>query len=444
MVIFPSLQFEALSLRSLSDDEVASHAAADDESLKTRISQSGGNPSDTKHIDIQKELTDAKIIIEALEADQVHLLNELQQVQEENSRLMAMLEDADNCETSSLVVSEIQSKEQVSLITEKEGAFMKGGGDVQIDSMQATVNRIMQELEDVTSLNNRYQEERASHLSQDKEVDLVREQVELETARTIIQLQEDVAAVKLEFDEKLTVINQENSSLREIVAAKQEEIVTCNANWENAILELTKFLVDGSRSIKDASNNIATISGSFPQVYTSINDHVEKAAIACIEKEKTILVLQKSLEDAQKTVIEMERNIGALKGATIALSEVEHFSYGENEKESVDDLSRKLQEKTNTIGLLERLLKHTENQRAEATNHVFAILLVTKWALDDHGVVLNINADTERVDAPKITQSTGQQFQDFPDRKVNGDSQTVEHVDRANPEDEGCGFGTLR
>ncbi|OMO55955.1 hypothetical protein COLO4_35839 [Corchorus olitorius] len=73
-----------------------------------------------------------------------------------------------------------------------------------------------------------------------------------------------------------------------------------------------------SFSQKDDIENIAC---SFPEINVWVGEHVERAAKVCIDKEERILLLQRSLEDAQRMIVEMEMKLSSLKGAAIALNE---------------------------------------------------------------------------------------------------------------------------
>ncbi|OMO95020.1 hypothetical protein COLO4_16097 [Corchorus olitorius] len=73
-----------------------------------------------------------------------------------------------------------------------------------------------------------------------------------------------------------------------------------------------------SFSHKDDIENIAC---SFPEINVWVGEHVERAAKVCIDKEERILLLQRSLEDAQRMIVEMEMKLSSLKGAAIALNE---------------------------------------------------------------------------------------------------------------------------
>ncbi|CAN1806259.1 Kinesin-like protein KIN-12C [Linum perenne] len=199
---------------------------------------------------------------------------------------------------------------------QKKGPTSKGDDDYKSITLQVNLEKLRENLKDVVSANCRYQEDQASQLSKQQHVELISEQVEIETARTIINLQTEVDALQSEFSERLSCLTEENTRLENALAAKEDEIRAVIEEWELSTLELTNFLVKGSKSLKDASGQVETIAHSFPQVNEWISEHVERAARICIEKDETILHLQRSLEDAQKMVVDMELKLNSLKEAT--------------------------------------------------------------------------------------------------------------------------------
>ncbi|CAN1151037.1 Kinesin-like protein KIN-12C [Linum perenne] len=218
---------------------------------------------------------------------------------------------------------------------QKKGPTSKGDDDYKSITLQVNLEKLRENLKDVVSANCRYQEDQASQLSKQQHVELISEQVEIETARTIINLQTEVDALQSEFSERFSCLTEENIRLENALAAKEDEIRAVNEEWELSTLELTNFLVKGSKSLKDASGQVETIAHSFPQVNEWISEHVERAARICIEKDETILQLQRSLEDAQKMVVDMELKLNSLKEATLVFKDFPKAD-GERIEEVID------------------------------------------------------------------------------------------------------------
>ncbi|KAI9195107.1 hypothetical protein LWI28_011738 [Acer negundo] len=385
---------ETISIRSDSGDEVASYSQADDMTLQNKNDQNMTSNLVSHPDDTQKELMDARLLIEALEHEQVRLFQELQLMQEQNHRYMEISNNKDNADGQSELKLENHCLESGDLEMQNKGLVKASSEGIDRMSLQGKLDKLTKDLEEARLLNCHYQEDQASQLSRQHQVDLVREEVEIETSRTILHLQEEVAALQLELHEGFGYMTQQNTSLRNTISAKEEEIRELGMEWEKATLELTNFLVDGSRSLKAASRQIESFACSFPQVNVEIGENVQRAARACIEKEETIQLLQRSLEDAQKMVLEMEEKLTSLKGATIALNEFQQPDKEKGTEETIH-LNMELKEKINMVKVLETNLKLKEDQIIKAEKRADAAFLVVKWLYDSEKVVLkdDINKD---------------------------------------------------
>ncbi|KAI9113846.1 hypothetical protein K1719_015097 [Acacia pycnantha] len=248
--------------------------------------------------------------------------------------------------------------------------------------LEAKLEKMSKDLEEVKLLNDQYQEKWALKLSQKNQIESVCEEVEMETTRTILHLQEEIAGLQSDLEGRLCSIAQENTELRNMVATKEEEIRTLCMEWERAIFELTNFLLDGSRSLRDACGQVESITGSLPEGNTRIAEHIGMAVKSYMEKDETIQKLESSLEDAQKMVWDMELKVGSLKEATATLTA---FQPGHNE-DSVH-LRMLLDEKTNMLRLLENEVKYKDDQLRKAEKRADAAFLLVRWLSDSQNVV---------------------------------------------------------
>ncbi|GAY35574.1 hypothetical protein CUMW_017130 [Citrus unshiu] len=362
-----SSSVETISMKTDSGDEQTPYNLTDDQNMRNDQIL---HPSDT-----EKQLTDAKMLIEALEREQVHQNRELHLMQEQNQRYMEVLSHRDYAEGHSLGKSGSYCLESNNFEKQKKGMIKESSKGIDGTTLQAKLDKLTEELETARVLNCQYQEDQASQLSCQHQVDLVREQVEMEATKTILQLQEEVASLQLELHENLCCMTEENTCLRNTIAAKEEEIRSRCTEWEKATLESTNFLADGSRSLRDASGQIESIVCLFPQFNVEVTENVGRAAKVCIEKDETILLLQKSLEDAQKMVVEMKEKCISLKGATIALNEIQHLGNEECTDKAIH-LSMTLNKKIDMVKLLESELKSKEDQITEAEKRAQASFLV--------------------------------------------------------------------
>ncbi|KAF7836879.1 kinesin-like protein KIN-12C isoform X1 [Senna tora] len=268
--------------------------------------------------------------------------------------------------------------------------------------LEAKLEKMNKDLEEVKLLNDQYQEKWALQLSQKHQIESVCEEVEMETTRTILHLQEEIAGLQSDLEGRLSSIAQENTELRNMVATKEEDIRTLCSEWERAILELTTFLLDGSRSLKDACGQAESITCSFPEVNARISEHIGMAVRSYIEKEETIQQLQSSLEEAQKMLLDMELKISSLKDATVALSAFQQLQNNQGNEDNGDSIQLRmlLNEKTNMVRMLENEVKYKNDQLSKAEKQAEAAILLVKWLCDSQNVV-HTNNDERDISIPK-------------------------------------------
>ncbi|GLT91456.1 hypothetical protein SLE2022_093420 [Rubroshorea leprosula] len=301
-------------------------------------------------------------------------------------------------------------------------------GNVGIDpkALQDKLDKLTKELEEARILNFNYEQDQALQSSHLQQADLVREQVEMETTKTILHLQDEVAAIQLELTERLSCVTKENLRLRNMIASKEEEIRTISMEWERATLELTSFLLDGSRSIKDASCQMKSIASSIPQINVWVGEHVERAARVCIEKEEKILLLQRSLEAAQRMVVDMELKLSSLEGATIALNEFQQAADEETAAEEAA-LSTLLNDKIRMVMMLESELKLKADQIIEAEKRADAASLTLRWLLDSNKVAYGDEIERDAL-ILKLASSSGMCGDMISEREVDTDSATMDGI----------------
>ncbi|XP_047329841.1 kinesin-like protein KIN-12C isoform X2 [Impatiens glandulifera] len=242
-----------------------------------------------------------------------------EEIEFQNKEINGDLENMRSMIMDSLVIQLFDTEKEL----EDAEVLSKAKEPEEVETLHSKLDQLSRDLENAQLLNHKYHEQQVSKLSEESQAELVREQVEMETAKTILQLQEDISSLQSELGDKLCYMTTENLRLKKVAEAKDDEMRRLCNDWELATLELTNFLTDGSRSLNDASCEIQSIASSFPCVNGWLNDHVESAAKVCLQKEETIILLQKSLEDAQKMVLEMEQKLNFLKEAAIVFSEVQ-------------------------------------------------------------------------------------------------------------------------
>ncbi|KAJ8528907.1 hypothetical protein K7X08_030647 [Anisodus acutangulus] len=308
--------------------------------------------------DIMEQLIEARSLVEAMEQEQVQLIEELEFTREENQRLSKQMHDTERAGIKHMPIPDSHESRGSLLETQDSN------GDLCMVGLQAKLDKMSKDLEEARLLSSQYLEDHALKLSQEHQTELVREEVEIETTKMILHLQEEIVAMKSELQEKICLMADENMSLKNSLAGKEEEIKVLCMEWERATLELTTFLIDGSKSLRDASSQIENIACSFPDVNACIGEHVERAAKICVEKEETILLLKRSLEEAQRGVLQMDEKLNSLRGATMSFTQAQQLDNEGSNKEAIQLVSS-LDDQISRLEFLEKNLLHKGNHIAE-------------------------------------------------------------------------------
>ncbi|EXB80276.1 Kinesin-like protein KIF15 [Morus notabilis] len=366
----PHSQVKSMSVQSDSGDETSSSIRRNDDPLQNHMDKNADDVPIMPSNVTEKELTDARLLIEEMKRDQQSLI-----IEQPNTQ--------DKLEGLPVLRLGNRFSEFGDLDRQNNGLVAESNKEIDRMVLQAKLDRMAKNLQEVRLLNIQFQEEQALQLSCQQKAELIREQVEMETARTILQLQEEVAALQCKLDEKFCYMTEENIEQRKKIATKEEEIKAINMEWERATLELTGFLVEGSRSLKNVSSQIESIACSFPQANLWISEHVERAAKIYIEKEETILQLKRSLEDAQNMVVDMGQKLSSLKGVMLALTELQHQDNDEISKEHVSML---LNDKIDMVKVVEKKLKLKEAEVIEAEKCASVAFVLINWLLDSQKV----------------------------------------------------------
>ena len=397
-------------------DEMTFFTPTDDLSLQNKNNLRASAAS-IQSGNTQAELMEARMLIQAMESEQVRLIEELQLMQEHNNMYNELLKKKDNKVRESVLESGSNCLELHNLKEHNGVLVMEGSREIKTSPLQVKLDKLNKDLEEARSLNYHYQEDQASKLYQQHQAELVCEEVETETTRTILHLQEEITALQLELDERLYCMTQENTGLRNTVAAKEAEIRALCGEWERATLELTSFLTEGSKSLKDASGQIENIVNAFPKLNVWIGEHAERAARACVDKEETILQLEKSLEDARKMVMDMEMKLNSLREATMALNDFPQSDNDESSEETIH-LTMPLNEKIDIVKMLESEIKLKEIHIKKAERRADAAFLVVQWLSDCHKVAGSDDVK-RRIPISKFPSPTNMGYQNTLVEKVD-------------------------
>ncbi|XP_043725080.1 kinesin-like protein KIN-12E isoform X2 [Telopea speciosissima] len=371
---------DIISVTSDSEHEIASNYQVADESIGLQKNRKFGDVLEWAFTVTEKELRDEGSLIETMESEQVQLVEELDILQQGHSQYMEFLMNKDSKDIKfplnvGTQCGLLEGCPKTELGHQDTGLMTEGIGGFTRLVQQDTFDKMQRELEEARILNRRYQDNQASQLSNQHEAEQIRKQVEMETAETILHLQEELVTL----EEKLCSLTQENTRLRNSVASGEDAIKALSEEWEKATLDLTNFLLEGCKSLEDASNHIESISMSFPQ--RIISEQAQRAAKVFVEKEKTILCLENSLEEAQKIGQEMKLKLSSLKGATLAITEVQQLENDQSTKEA-NQLRKLLNEKNSVVQELEKKLKNNEKHITEAVKRADAAFIIVKRLLD--------------------------------------------------------------
>ncbi|KAI3977284.1 hypothetical protein MKX01_030910 [Papaver californicum] len=375
---------EIASARTDLDDETASYAREDDEVLRKHDLRMGTTLA-LQLSETENDLMEARYLIEAMESEQVRLIEELDILQKKNSQYLELLRNGEFGHTQTKLQHEnpCEPSERDKLIKNPAqlNRTLATENNVAGSVLQCKLDRMNRDLEEARLLIRRYQDDQESKQHQENEFEEIRQQVEVETAKAILDLQDNLTALQHELHERLCLATEENMRLRNSISTREVEMKVLTEEWEKATLELTAFIADGCISLEVASDQVRVIADSFPESKVWISEHVEMAAKSFLEKEKTIEQLRKSLEDALKMGLDMELKLSSLKGATLAITDVQQLEKDETDREIIL-LRSQLSEKIHMIQDLESALQVKEDQIIDAEKRAAAAFVIVKRMSD--------------------------------------------------------------
>ncbi|RLM99326.1 phragmoplast orienting kinesin 2 [Panicum miliaceum] len=226
---------------------------------------------------LERELNDSRSVIEALESQQIMLINELDELKNNNQQSIELLEKRD-MEISRLKNELDILRRQEYLTKEEPKTQLLKCYDNEDSPLQTKLKRMQASLEKVRNLNTMYQRDQASHCSAEQEMDEVRRQVEVETAEVIVRLQEELISVQQQLDasnkkdllakqsidelqleimqlnDKLLEVLKKNESLSSVIEDKEKEIELLTNDWNRLVADIGIYLVDGNAALSEASD----------------------------------------------------------------------------------------------------------------------------------------------------------------------------------------------
>ncbi|XP_009420712.2 kinesin-like protein KIN-12F [Musa acuminata AAA Group] len=379
-------------------EERANHTKNELKSANGRILYMG-----KQYEDINNELKDARSIIEALESEHILLINEMEEVRERCNQQKEILNKQEQeifllRNQSGLCPSEIEKQ---STVQEELRNIPHGNYENEGSPLQVKLKKMQASLEKARDLNMRCQSDQVSQTSLEQEMDEVRRQVEIETAEVIVCLQEELAALQKQADGskqneliakqnliglqtelkelqvRLHVMTEENEKLGDLIEEKDRDLRSLTEDWERLACEIADILVDGNMSLEEATDQVDSISDSFPK-RSWIGEQIERIIKGISERDLLIEELQKCLEEAQNIRCDMEWKLRSLRGATLAITEAQQQESNDKEQEILR-LTTEITEKMFTINELENTIEVQEEQIKKAElNATVAFMTVNK------------------------------------------------------------------
>ncbi|WOL05131.1 kinesin-like protein KIN-12F [Canna indica] len=340
--------------------------------------------------DIKNELKGSRSIIEALESEQILLINDLEGVREKCKQQDQLLKKQEH-EISLLrnqTFLHSSEVEKMSFAQEELKNIPHLSHQNEDSPLQIKLRKMQASLEKARDLNMRYHSDQVSQTSHDEEMDEVRRQVEIETAEVIVCLQDELVALQKQVEDskknesvaeqkliaseaelndiqiRLCQVTQENEKLGELVEEKDRDLRSLTEHWERLAYEIADILADGNTTLDEATHQVVSISNSFPQS-SWIGEQVAKILRSISERDVLIEELQKSLEEAHHIRCDMEWKLRSLRGATLAITEAQQRESSDKEREIVQ-LTYEITEKASTIKELENRIEANEEQIKKA------------------------------------------------------------------------------
>ncbi|CAN1307272.1 Kinesin-like protein KIN-12D [Linum perenne] len=326
--------------------------------------------------DVSQELKETKLVVEALESDQIRAMTEIEDLRKNNSHYVKLLRDKE---------TEIMCLKQQT----PPNALLAKNFEDQDSALTKKLKRMQESIEKAKEMNSWYCNDNARQASNEAEVDEVRRQAEAETVEAIICLEEELGVLQHQVQEfnlkeaeaqssvmvleaklkethdKLDLVTEVNNELLGKLEQKEQELKELTQEWELLACEMEEILSDGHEAVMDASDQLEEISSSLPEKRIWISEQVSRLIRTVSEKELLVEELGKCLEDASHQRSDVEYMIKSLRGAALVMNEAHQQECNEKEQELLA-LKSQLKDRTFTITELENKLKLAECHASNA------------------------------------------------------------------------------
>ncbi|GER50419.1 kinesin motor family protein [Striga asiatica] len=333
---------------------------------------------------VQEELTNAKLVIEALESQQLQSINEIEDIKSSNVFLEELLKEKE-LEISNLKgIAQSQDSRDISMYNKH--------AECDDSPLEAKLKKMHQSLEKARKLNELYKNDLAYQATHENEAEEVRKQVEAETAEVIVCLQEELSGLQqevydsktkeMEAMESLKLLQAQMKIMENDLLLKNEDNVKLSkqlekmrSEWDLIASEIEDTLSDGNVALADASEEIGVISSSIPFKRSIISEQFGRIRKYIYEKELSIEELNQCLKDALERRDDMECMLRSLRGAALVMTETHQQECSEKDREILH-LTSNLNSMKATVDELRRLVEHGKYQLKTASSCATAAFVI--------------------------------------------------------------------
>ncbi|VAI27870.1 hypothetical protein VPH35_088464 [Triticum aestivum] len=340
---------------------------------------------------IESELNDARSVIEALESQQILLINELDELKKNNQKSFEILKRRGR--EISRLNTEIDNHRRQGLVASGEPKMQLLKCIENEDSpLQRKLKRMQASLEKANDLNTRYQRDQASDSSAEQEMDEVRRQVEVETTEVIMCLQEELMSLQQQLDasnknellakqsldelqlerkelnDRLFEVMKENESLSELTKEKEKKIQLLTSGRESLqdLISLQQQLDASNKNELLAKQSLAELQLERKQLndrLLEVMEENERFTELTEGKEKKIQLLTNDWESLREELSSLQQQLDASnKYELLAKQSLEELQLERKE------LNDRLLEVMKENGSFSQLIEEKENKIQLLTN----------------------------------------------------------------------------
>ncbi|KAL6522612.1 hypothetical protein OROMI_031570 [Orobanche minor] len=367
------------------------------------------------HEQVMEELKNAKLVIEALESQQIQSINEIDGIKNSNVRMELLLAEKE-FEISNL-------KEQARFQELRDMSMCNKHPESEDSPLEAKLKKMHISLEKAKRMNELYQSDLVFQASHENEVEEVRKQAEAETAEVIVCLQEELSGLQqevydsqmkeMETRESLSLLQtkmrimEDDLRLRTEDNAKlSEHLRTMRSEWDLIACEIEDILSGGNEALRDVSDQIDVISGSIPHERSLVSEQFGRMKNYILEKEFLIEELNRCLKDALDRRDDMECMLRSLRGAALVMTETHQQECSEKDTD-IFLLTSELNSKASTIEELQNIIKNGKDELKTASSCATAALVIVNRLWESNSKYRDAFSDNDVLEKNRDERESG-------------------------------------